>query len=139
MRILALDYGTKRIGVALSDELKMMAHPREFLPAEPFSEVLVQLKTLIREEEVELILVGMPRNLDGTYGDSAERARQFVTVLREAICIPIRTWDERLTSVAAQRALREAGVRSNKQRSRIDQCSAAIFLQSYLDSLTLHG
>jgi putative Holliday junction resolvase len=138
MRILALDYGTRRIGVAISDDLKMMAHPREFIPAEPFDDFANRLLELIRQEEVELIIVGMPRNMDGTYGEAAGAVRQFVTVLKGITVVPLKTWDERLTSVAAHRALREAGVQgSRKQRERVDQSAAAIFLQSYLDSLSL--
>ena len=68
MRILAIDHGTKRMGIAVSDELKMLAQPLEFIPAEPFTAFLERLKELIREKEVELILVGMPRNMDGSYG-----------------------------------------------------------------------
>lgn len=136
MRILALDHGSQRIGVAISDELRMLAHPREFIPAEPFANVVERLKTLVREQEVELIVVGMPRNMDGSYGEAATKVREFVTVLREVICIPVRTWDERLSSVAAQRALKEAGRHGSKNiRKRVDQSAAAVILQSYLDSL----
>ena len=71
MRILALDHGTVRIGVAVSDELKLIAHPLEFIPAEPFAAFLERLKQLIREKEVEIILIGMPRNMDGSYGPAA--------------------------------------------------------------------
>ncbi len=136
MRILALDHGTVRIGVAVSDPLQVIAHPLEFIPAEPFAGFLDRLKVLLREHEVELILVGMPRNMNGTYGEAAQKVREFVTVLREAVTVPVRTWDERLTSVAAHRALDEAEVRGRKRRERVDQAAAAILLQSYLDSLS---
>lgn len=135
MRILALDHGTKRIGIALSDELKMLAHPLEFFPAEPFGPFLDHLKTLIREKEVELILIGMPRNMDGTYGPAAAKVQEFVAVLKEALTIPIRTWDERLTTVQAHRFMQESGRRGEERRQRADQTAAAILLQSYLDSL----
>src|ERR1043165_255312 len=85
MRILALDHGTVRIGVALSDELKMMASPLEFIPAEPFADVLTRLKALVREKEVELIIIGMPRNMDGSYGPAAEKVREFATALKDAL------------------------------------------------------
>ena len=91
---------------------------------------------LIRIQEVELILVGMPRNMDGSYGEAAARVREFVAVLKESILVPIRTWDERLTSIQAERFLREGGTRGRDQRQKVDQAAAAVLLQSYLDSLT---
>jgi putative Holliday junction resolvase len=135
MRILALDHGTVRIGVALSDELKMLAHPLEFIPAEPFAGFLGRLKQLVREKEVELILVGMPRNMDGSYGPAALKAQEFVAVLREAVTVPVKTVDERLTSVQAQQFLRDAGKKARQQRGKVDQTAAAVLLQGYLDNL----
>jgi len=135
MRILALDHGTKRIGVALSDELKMLAQPLEFIPAEPFSDFLIRLKELIEEKQVELVLVGMPRNMNGSYGPAALKVEEFVAVLSRAITVPIKTWDERLTSAQANRYLIEGNVRREKRKQKVDQMAAAILLQSYLDSL----
>lgn len=135
MRILALDHGTKRIGIAVSDELKLIAHPLTFLPAEPFAEFLARLKQIIREKEVDLILVGMPRNMNGSYGPAALKVQEFVVVLKETVAIPIKTWDERLTSAQANRSLIEASVRRSKRKEKVDQAAAAILLQSYLDSL----
>ncbi|MBK9140366.1 MAG: Holliday junction resolvase RuvX [Verrucomicrobia bacterium] len=134
MRILALDHGTVRIGVALSDELRMIASPLEQITAEPFSEFLARLKTLIREKEVELILVGLPRNMDGSYGPAAVKAQEFAAALRDAVAVPVRTWDERLTSVQAHRFLSEAEVRGRKRKGKVDKSAAAILLQSYLDA-----
>ena len=133
MRILALDHGTVRIGVALSDELQMIASPQEFIPAEPFADVLGRIRQLIREREVELILIGMPRNMDGSYGPAADKVREFATALKDAIAIPIKTWDERLTSAQANRALVAGGVRREKRKEKVDKTAAAILLQSYLD------
>jgi putative pre-16S rRNA nuclease len=135
MRILALDPGSKRIGVAVSDELKMIAQPLEFISAEPFAEFLSRLKELIREKEVELVLIGLPRNMDGSYGPAALKARDFAAALREAVTVPVQTWDERLTSAQAQRFLIQAGVRRRERKTKVDQTAAAILLQSYLDSL----
>jgi len=135
MRILALDHGTKRIGVALSDELKMLAQPLEFIPAEPFSDFLIRLKEMIEEKQVELVLVGMPRNMNGSYGPAALKVEEFVAVLSRAITVPIKTWDERLTSAQANRYLIEGNVRREKRKQKVDQMAAAILLQSYLDSL----
>src|SRR5437773_510979 len=134
MRILALDHGSKRIGVALSDEMKMIATPLEFIPAEPFAEFLGRLKELMREKQVELILVGMPRNMDGSYGPATLKVQEFIAVLKQAITVPIQTWDERLTSAQANRFLIEANVRRAKRKEKTDQTAAAILLQSYLDS-----
>src|SRR5262249_42636376 len=103
MRILALDHGTKRIGVAVSDELKMIATPFEYIPDEPFAVFLARLKEVIREKEVELVLIGMPRNMDGSYGPASLKVQEFVAVLKDAITVPIKTLDERLTTVQAQR------------------------------------
>jgi len=135
MRILALDHGTKRIGVAISDELKMIAQPLEFVPAEPFIRFLERVKEIIREKEVELILVGLPRNMNGSYGPAALKVREFVGALQAGVTIPIETWDERLTSAQAQRFLIEGGVRRGERREKVDKTAAAILLQSYLDSL----
>ena len=137
MRILALDHGTKRIGIAISDELKMIAQPLEFIPALPFADVLARLKELIREKEVEMILVGLPRNMNGSYGPAALQVQEFVAVLKDAIAIPIKLWDERLTSAQANRFLIEGNVRREKRKEKVDKTAAAILLQSYLDSLSL--
>jgi putative holliday junction resolvase len=84
---------------------------------------------------VEMILVGMPRNMDGSYGPAALKVQEFVAVLKETIGIPIRTWDERLTSAQANRFLIQAEVRRQDRKAKVDQTAAAILLQSYLDSL----
>lgn len=135
MRVLAIDHGTVRIGLAISDELKMIAQPLEFIPAEPFSGFLDRLKELLREYEVELILLGMPRNMDGSYGEASIKVREFEAVLKKTITAPIKTWDERLTSVQANRALTQGRAKKKKKRLNVDSMSAAILLQSYLDGL----
>jgi putative Holliday junction resolvase len=135
MRILALDHGTKRIGVAMSDETKTIAQPLEYLPAEPFADFLARLKRLIQEKEIEMILVGLPRNLDGSYGPAALKVQTFVSVLQGAIAVPIKTWDERLTSLQANRTLIQGNVRRKKRKEKVDKVAAAILLQSYLDGI----
>lgn len=135
MRVLGLDHGTKRIGVALSDESKMLAQSLAYLPAHPFAELLNSLKQIIQEKEVELIVVGMPRNMDGSYGPAAMKVQEFIAVLKSAVGVPIRAWDERLTSVQANRFLIQGNVRREKRREKVDSMAAAILLQSYLDSL----
>jgi len=136
MRILAIDHGTVRMGIALSDELHTIAHPQEFIPAQPITEFMARLKELIRQKEVELIVIGLPRNMDGSYGPAALKVREFVAVLQDVIGVPIRTWDERLTSVQANRFLIQAKVRRDQRKERVDGAAAAILLQSYLDSQT---
>jgi putative Holliday junction resolvase len=135
MRILALDHGTKRIGVAVSDEMKMIAQPLEYIPAEPFAAFLERLKHLLREKQVELVLVGMPRNMDGSYGPAALKVQEFVAALKAAVAVPIKTWDERLTSALANRFLLQGNVRRDQRKEKVDKMAAALLLQSYLDSL----
>jgi len=133
-RILALDFGTKRIGIALSDPTLTLASPQPFLDAAPLKALIEKLKVLIREKEVIMILVGIPRNMDGSYGPSAEKAQDFTRRLTELLTVPIKTVDERLSTVEAQRKLQEAGKNQKQQRSIIDSSSAVVILQSYLDS-----
>jgi putative Holliday junction resolvase len=137
MRILAIDHGTKRMGIAISDELKMLAHPLEFILAEPFGAFLARLKELLQEKEVELILVGMPRNMNGSYGPAALKVQDFVAALKGAVTVPIETWDERLTSAQANRFLIQGNVRREQRKEKVDKMAAAILLQSYLDSRPL--
>ena len=85
---------------------------------------------------MELILIGMPRNMDGSYGPAADKVREFATALKDAIAIPIKTWDERLTSAQANRALVAGGVRREKRKEKVDGMAAAILLQSYLDAIS---
>lgn len=136
MRILALDHGTRRIGVAVSDEMRMIASPLEYIQAEPFADFLVRLKEILREKEVELVIVGMPRNMDGSYGPAALKVQEFVAVLKDAITVPIKTLDERLTTVQAQKFLIQGNVRREKRKEKVDKTAAALLLQSYLDSLS---
>ena len=133
MRILALDHGSKRIGVAVSDELKTIAQPLEYIAAEPFADFLARLKLLLREKEVEMILIGMPRNMDGSYGPAAQKVETFVAALRNAVTVPIQLRDERLTSVMANRILIQGNVRRDQRKEKVDKMAAAILLQSYLD------
>jgi len=135
MRILALDHGTVRIGVAISDELKMIASPLEFIPAEPWDVFLQRLQQIIAEMQVERVLVGMPRNMDGSFGPATEKVRAFLELLRPVVAVPIQTVDERLSSVQAQKLLSQSGVKAKQQRGKVDQSAAAILLQGYLDNL----
>ena len=114
----------------------MIAQPLEFIPAEPFAMLLERLKEIIRSKQVELILVGMPRNMNGSYGPAALKVQEFVAALKEAVSIPIQTLDERLTSVQAHRFLTDAEVSGRERKAKVDKSAAAVLLQSYLDSRT---
>ena len=135
MRILAIDHGSKRMGIAVSDELKMIAQPLEYILAEPSDKFLARLNELINDKEVELILIGMPRNMDGSYGPAALKVQDFVETLKGVVSVPIKIWDERLTSAQANRLLIQGNVRRDKRKEKVDKMAAAILLQSYLDSL----
>ncbi|MDE3067310.1 MAG: Holliday junction resolvase RuvX [Verrucomicrobiota bacterium] len=135
MRILALDHGTRRIGMAVSDETKTIAQPLDYLPAGPFADFLARLKPLLLDREIDLVLVGLPRNMDGSYGPAAQKAEAFAAALKKAIPVPIQLWDERLTSVQANRVLIQGRVRRGQRREKVDKMAAAILLQSYLDGM----
>jgi putative Holliday junction resolvase len=126
MRILAIDHGTKRIGLAISDEMGIIAQPLEFVPAEPFDKFIARLKEIIHEKQVELLLVGMPRNMDGSYGPAAIKTEAFVGAIKSAVVVPVQMWDERLTSAQANRYLIEGKVRREKRREKVDKTAAAI-------------
>jgi putative Holliday junction resolvase len=133
MRILALDHGTRRIGVAVSDETKTIAQPLEYIPAEPFADFLARLKNILAEKEVDCILLGMPRNMDGSYGPAAQKVEVFAGALKSAVAVPIKLWDERLTSKMANRILIQGHVRRDQRKEKVDKMAAAILLQGYLD------
>ena len=134
-RIMGIDYGTARIGVALSDELQMLAHPTETIPRAKVADPAARIAALVAEKNVELIVVGLPRHMNGSVGASAEEANRFAEKLRARVECKVLTWDERLSTVAAQGALREAGKSVRQSRGYIDQVAAQMLLQSYLDSL----
>jgi putative Holliday junction resolvase len=135
MRILALDHGSKRIGVAVSDETKTIAQPLEYILTEPVADFLARLKKILVEKEIDLILIGLPRNMDGSYGPAAQKVETFVGVLKTAITVPIKMRDERLTSKIANRILIQGNVRRDKRKEKVDKMAAAILLQSYLDRI----
>ena len=133
MRVLGIDCGSKRIGVALSDETATIGQPLEFVAAEPLSSAFKRLADIVRDRQVGEIVVGLPRNMNGTYGPAADKTREFVAGLQQHVSVPIKTWDERLTSAQANRVLIASGMRRDKRKTKVDQTAAAILLQSYLD------
>jgi putative Holliday junction resolvase len=137
-RIMGIDYGSARIGIALSDELQLLAHPAETVPAANHATALERILALAKEKNVERIVIGLPRHMNGSLGAAADQVSQFAERLRARTDCRIETWDERLSTVAAQRSLQAAGKSSRKTRAIIDQVAAQILLQSYLDSLHLN-
>ncbi len=136
MRALALDLGSRRVGVAVGDDGPGLAFPREALLRAPRgaggrAEDHRRLAALVADEEVDVVVVGLPRSLDGSLGPAARAALAEVDELRASIAVPIETHDERLTTVAADRALAGAGVRSRERRSSIDSAAAAVLLESW--------
>ena len=129
--ILALDFGRARIGAAISDELQLLAHPLETIPAN--QQALSRVAEIVRDRKVDHVIAGIPRQMDGQIGAAATEALQYVEKLRAILPCPVVTWDERLTTVAAHRALRDAGRKTRDTRSYIDQVAAQMILQSYLD------
>lgn len=131
-RILGLDYGTRRIGVAVSDPLGLTAGPLEVLDATAadFDE---RLRNLAEGLGVELIVVGLPVGLDGREGQAAGDARRFAERVAAATGLPVEMYDERFSTVTAERALLESGMRRERRREARDRVAAAVFLQAYLD------
>ena len=133
MRILGLDPGTSRIGVAMSDALGIVAHPLAPVRAHPRAEVWEELRFITEETPVERIVVGLPRNMDGSEGAAAADARKFARELERELGIAVRTWDERLSTAQARRVLIRGNVSRRKRRRLIDGMAATLILQSYLD------
>jgi putative holliday junction resolvase len=131
---MGIDYGDRRIGVAISDELQILAHPYRTLPSD--SHLFREIRQIVEREKVGGIVIGLPKNMDGSLGPSAAKAQIFASRLAtEFISTKILLWDERLTTVEAQRALHLAGKSSKQAKEMIDQVAAQILLQNYLDSL----
>ncbi len=134
MRILAIDYGSQRIGLALSDPTGTLARPLPFLPAKADAKLAREITDLAKKEDVHLLLLGLPRNMDGSSGEAALKVQAFAATLGAATTIPIKLIDERLSTVQASRQLQEAGKNTRKQRGQIDSEAACVLLQGYLDS-----
>lgn len=133
MRIMGLDYGDKTIGVAVSDALKITAQGKETIRRTNLKADIERIRQIIKEDEVEKIVVGMPRNMNGTYGPRADATREFVEKLKSSLPIPIDTYDERLSTTAAERTLIQGDVSRAKRKQVIDMMAAVIILQGYLE------
>jgi putative holliday junction resolvase len=133
-RVLALDLGKRRIGLALSDELGVTAQGLETLERKNIRTDLARLAETIAEHNVSRILIGNPMHMSGQEGRQAEHAREFGARLQAATGLPVDFWDERLTTVEAQRVLRSSGISIEKRAKAVDRLAAVILLESYLDS-----
>lgn len=137
-RSIGIDHGDARIGIAISDELGMLAHPHSTLQVAEGG-VVEKIAELVAKERIGMIVLGMPRNMDGTYGPAAEKVRAFADKLRAAVACPIKLWDERMTTKAAQRGLHAAGKNTKQSRQIIDKAAAQLILQGWLDSQAMLG
>ena len=133
MRILAVDPGTKRVGLALSDPTGTIATALTTIPAAPEGTLASRLAVIAREHEAKRIIVGLPKRMDGSRGPEAADAEKLAAEIRKASGLPVQTVDERLTTVAAERSLIERGVSREKRRLSIDGVAATLLLQSHLD------
>jgi putative Holliday junction resolvase len=129
--ILGVDFGRVRVGLAISDELRLLAHPLETIA--PMSKALGRIKEIVRDRSIECVVVGVPKLMSGGAGPAANEALTFVEKLRAVVNCDVVTWDERLTTVAAHRALRETGKKTRVTRPYIDQVAAQMILQGFLD------
>jgi putative Holliday junction resolvase len=135
-RALGIDHGDSRIGLAVSDELRMLAHPLETVQNN--SKALGRIKAVIAEKSVDVVVIGLPKNMDGTRGEAAKKVEAFAAAIRiELPQTRVILWDERLTTVAAQRALHEAGRNTKNSRPLLDQVAAQMILQGWLDSQSM--
>ncbi len=134
MRILAVDLGLARTGLAVSDELELLASPLKTLAESDFLVLLEKIVTIATEERVAEFVVGLPRNMDGSLGESAKRAQQFAEDLRKKTGLPVKLWDERLTTKSAIGFLNETNVRGKKRKNVVDTVAAVIILEDYLRS-----
>lgn len=140
MRILGLDYGSKTVGVAVSDPLKITAQTVETIVRKEENKLrktLARIEELVKEYEVESIVLGLPKNMNNSLGDRAEKTMEFRSMVERRTGLPVVLWDERLTTVAAERTLIESSVRRENRKDYIDQIAASFILQGYLDARSM--
>ncbi len=134
MRILALDVGEKNIGLAISDKLGWTAQPLRSLKHRTTAESICAIAELAKDNQVSEIIVGMPLNLDSSFGEKAKDVAAFTEDLKKKIALPVKIWDERFTSLQAKKVMLEADLSRKKRKKKIDQLAAQLILQSYLDA-----
>jgi putative holliday junction resolvase len=132
-RVLAVDPGSRRVGLALSDESRLLASPLRTLQAEPAATLSERLAAVVREVGAVELVVGLPRNLDGSSGEAAAAARSLADELKRSTRLPVSLHDERLSSVAAERHLVGQGVRREKRKGLVDQLAATLILEAFLE------
>ncbi|MBQ1801870.1 Holliday junction resolvase RuvX [Lachnobacterium bovis] len=138
MRILGLDFGSKTVGVAVSDGLLLTAQGVEIIRRKSQSKLrqtLARIKELADEYEVDTIVLGYPKNMNGTEGERCEKTKEFKGMLENRTGLPVVLWDERLTTVAADRSMMETGIRRENRKNYVDEIAAIFILQGYLDYL----
>jgi putative Holliday junction resolvase len=135
-RFLGIDYGTVRIGLALSDPTGTLASPLPFLENQAPQQVTNALSELIQTHQIAGLVIGLPRNMDGTYGPSAQKVRDFIAQIQKSISLPVTQIDERLTTAQASKQLSGIGLNQKDLRKKIDSSSACLILQQYLDRNT---
>ncbi len=133
-RVMALDLGARRIGIALSDPTRVLASPLTTIHATPQPRTIERIVALLVQHEVAELVIGLPLTMSGERGTQAQHVEAFVDVLRQAISLPIHFFDERLTTVAAERLMIDLGLRPEQRRARIDEVAASIILQDFLDA-----
>jgi len=138
-KILGVDFGDRRTGVAISDDSRVIAFPRETMECPRLEQAAAAVARLAEAETVSEIVVGYPLNMNGTRGPRTERTDQFLAALAERTDIPLRKWDERLSTKIAESVLIEAGTRREKRRGVVDKLAAQVILQSYLDATGASG
>lgn len=134
LRILALDVGNKRIGVALSDELNILAQPLYTIHRKGLERDIQEIVNIIKEKNVGTVIVGLPKNMDGTVGFQGEKTQKFAEILMQNIEIPLIMWDERLTTVSARRIMIENDVKQKDKKNLVDTVAAVVILENYLNS-----
>ena len=142
MRVMGLDYGSKTVGVAISDALKITAQGIETIERKEENKLrktLARIEELAKEYEVESIVLGLPKNMNNTMGERAEKTLEFKAMLERRTELPVILWDERLTTVEAERTLIESKVRREERKKYIDKIAAVFILQGYLDSISVRG
>ena len=132
MRILGIDIGSKRTGIAISDELGITAQGLNTLESE--KDLIGRLKDIIKSEGVNEVVIGLPLNMNGSAGPQAERAIKFCDLLKGEIGIPVKLWDERMTTMEVERIMIEADTSRRKRKKKIDKLAAQVMLQSYLNT-----
>lgn len=140
MRILGLDFGSKTVGVAVSDELLLTAQGLEIIRRQSSNKLrqsLARIEAIIAEYQVERIVLGYPKNMNNTEGERCEKTKEFKEMLERRTGLKVILWDERLTTVAADRLMMETGIRRENRKEYVDEIAAVFILQGYLDSLSM--